>query len=193
MMNCMKVLGPCRRSFALSGPPPATFKAKTGRSGFVPVFEPYEEELPLQSGYYTFVIDEHGRFLVLRSNTSSHASFVNGGRVASAGSFRIERMGKLAEVLCTLAHYDEVESEWYSRSRPPGVVSIFTTNDFAANGLGMRACFARSKTAGAAIVSVSWNASPISPERCCWQRRCGADRPRRQNTPIGKAVYHLNG
>jgi hypothetical protein len=105
MMNLMQDLGPCRRSFALSGPPPATFRAKSGRSGSVPPFEPCDEDLPLQSGYYTFVIDQHGRFRVLRGNTSSHASFVNGGPVASAGSFRIERMGKLAEVFCASFDY----------------------------------------------------------------------------------------
>jgi hypothetical protein len=126
-MNCMKDLGPCRRALALSGPPPATFQAKSGRSGSVPVFEPYEEELPLQSGYYTFVIDQHGRFRLLRGNTSSHASFVNGGRVASAGSLRIERTGKLAEVLCTSFDYRIRYEDEHDR------VAIYTVESFVKN------------------------------------------------------------
>jgi hypothetical protein len=101
----MKNLGPSRKGFTLSAAPPRTFSPKSGRSGsIVPVFQPYDEDLPLQSGFYTFVIDDGGHFRVKWGNTSSHASFVDRGRVAAAGWFRIGRMGKLAEV--TLTSYD---------------------------------------------------------------------------------------
>jgi hypothetical protein len=107
MMIDMKNLGPCRKSPELSGLhlPPVLFAAKSGRSGVVSVFEPYEEDLPLQSGYYTFVLDSLGHFRVKWGNTSSHAAFVNGDDIASAGNFRIGRMGKLAEVLCSSYDY----------------------------------------------------------------------------------------
>ena len=106
MQSRMKNLGTGRRRFALSGSPPCTFAAKSGRSGsIVPIFEPYEEDLPLQSGYYTFVIDENGNFRVKRGNTSSHAAFVDRKRVAAAGWFPIERLGKLAEVNFTSYDY----------------------------------------------------------------------------------------
>ena len=102
----MKNLGPSRRYFALSSKPPVTFSPKSGRSGSeVPPFQPYEEDLPLQSGFYTFVIDDQGHFRVKWGNTSSHASFVDRKRVAAAGWFRIGRMGKLAEVNCTSYDY----------------------------------------------------------------------------------------
>ncbi len=102
----MKNLGLARAALVLSSRPPVTFAAKAGGGGAeTPIFEPYEEELPLQSGYYTFVIDALGRFRVKWGNTSSHASLVDRRPVASAGSFRIERTGRLAEVFCQSHNY----------------------------------------------------------------------------------------
>ena len=69
-----------------------------------PPFEPYEENLPLQSGYYSFVIDDFGRFRVKWGNTSSHGAMVGYQPVAAAGNLRISRIGKLAEV--KFASYD---------------------------------------------------------------------------------------
>ncbi|MGC8638784.1 MAG: hypothetical protein ACP5XB_02765 [Isosphaeraceae bacterium] len=106
MAVLMENLGAERSLFTLSGPPPVTFATKSGRSGTsVPVFQPYREDLPLQSGYYSFVVDDSGRLRVIRGNTSSHASLVRGGRVASAGMFRIGRSGRLAEVFCQSFDY----------------------------------------------------------------------------------------
>jgi hypothetical protein len=106
MILDMKDLGPSRRYFALSSKPPISFAPKSGSSGSeVPPFEPYEEDLPLQSGFYTFVIDTDGHFRVKWGNTRSHASFVDRKPVAAAGWFRIGRLGKLAEVNFTSYDY----------------------------------------------------------------------------------------
>jgi hypothetical protein len=102
MLNAMENLGPKQVIFTLSGPPPVLFSPKPrrgpARSEETPIFYPYEENLPLQSGYYVFVIDQKGRFRVKWGNTSSHASMVGYEPVGSAGTFRIGRAGKLAEV-----------------------------------------------------------------------------------------------
>lgn len=101
----MKIEGPCRK-YALSGSPPAAYKpARSGKHQGVPVFAPYEENLPLQSGYYSFVIDEAGRFHVQWGNTRSHAGMVDGQPAAAAGRFRISRAGKVAEVSCDSTDY----------------------------------------------------------------------------------------
>jgi hypothetical protein len=101
----MKIEGPCRK-YALSGPPPAIYKpSRGGEHRSVPVFEPYAENLPLQSGYYSFVIDQHGRFHVQWGNTRSHAGMVDGEPAAAAGRFRISRVGKVAEVTCDSTDY----------------------------------------------------------------------------------------
>lgn len=106
MVIAMDNLGTERSLFTLSGPPPVTFAAKGGRRGTsVPVFQPYKEDLPLQSGVYSFVLDESGRLRVIRGNTSSHASLVRGGRVGCAGMFRIGRSGRLSEVFCQSFDY----------------------------------------------------------------------------------------
>lgn len=101
----MKIEGPCRK-YALSGPPPATYRpSRCGEHRVVPVFEPYEENLPLQSGYYSFVIDEQGRFHVQWGHTRSHAGMIDAEPAAAAGRFRISRVGKVAEVACDSTDY----------------------------------------------------------------------------------------
>jgi hypothetical protein len=101
----MMVEGPCRK-YALSGPPPGTYRpSRCGEHRSVPVFEPYAENLPLQSGYYAFVIDQLGRFHVQWGNTPSHAAMVDGEPAAAAGRFRISRAGKVAEVICDSSDY----------------------------------------------------------------------------------------
>lgn len=107
-VGTMENLGARRVLFALSGRPVVLFTPKRRRSPHrseeTPPFEPYAENLPLQSGYYTFVIDESGRFRVKWGNTSSHAAMVGYQKAAAAGHFRISRIGKLAEV--RIASYD---------------------------------------------------------------------------------------
>ena len=101
----MKIEGPCRK-YALCGPPPASYTpSRCGEHRSVPVFEPYAENLPLQSGYYSFVIDELGRFHVQWGNTRSHAGMIEDERAAAAGRFRISRAGKVAEVTCDSSDY----------------------------------------------------------------------------------------
>lgn len=106
MIRDMEKLGSARKSFSLQRRPSRLFTTafRTDR-GEVEVFEPYEENLPLESGYYTFVLDEMGRFRVRRGNTSSHASFVRCGPVGGAGHFRINRAGNVAEVFCISLDY----------------------------------------------------------------------------------------
>ena len=102
MISVMENLGPKRVQFSLAVPPVVLFAPARRRSALrletTPLFEPYAENLPLQSGYYTFVIDQNGRFRVKWGNTSSHGSMVGYQKIAAAGNFRISRIGKLAEV-----------------------------------------------------------------------------------------------
>ena len=69
------------------------------------IFEPYEEALPLEAGFYTFVIDDKGRFRVERGNTSSHAGMVGGQGAGVAGHFQIVRSGKVGRVVCMSRDY----------------------------------------------------------------------------------------
>ena len=93
--------GQCRKVFSLSCQPPRIYQPKRSKKReIVPVFEPYQEALPLEAGYYTFVIDNLGRFRVERGNTSSHAGMVGGGSVGAAGHFVITRAGKVGRVVC---------------------------------------------------------------------------------------------
>jgi len=102
----MKNQGACRKVFSLSGPPPRTYTAKSSKKRLVvPIFEPYQEALPLEAGYYTFVIDGRGRFRVERGNTSSHAGMVGTEPVGAAGHFVITRAGKVGRVVCTSRDY----------------------------------------------------------------------------------------
>jgi hypothetical protein len=109
LVATMENLGARRVQFALSGQPVVLFSPKRRKSPHrteeIPPFEPYEENLPLQSGYYTFVIDQKGRFRVKWGNTSSHAAMVGYQKAAAAGHFRISRIGKLAEVRITSYDY----------------------------------------------------------------------------------------
>ena len=93
--------------YSLVRPPAIAFQPRLvhGMSTEVPIFEPYEENLPLQSGYYSFVIDDLGRLRVKGGNTSSHAAMAGGSRAAAAGSFKMSRQGKLAEVYCRSTDY----------------------------------------------------------------------------------------
>lgn len=70
-----------------------------------PIFEPYEENLPLESGYYSFVIDQSGNLRIKRGNTSSHAAMTAGRKVAAAGHFWINRAGKVGRIVCTSRDY----------------------------------------------------------------------------------------
>jgi hypothetical protein len=157
----MKNEGSCRKTFALSGPPPSLFKAKSGSSGSeVPIFQPYDEDLPLQSGYYTFVIDSKGHFRVKFGNSSSHASFVDRQDVASAGSFRIGRMGKLAEVFCSSYNY----RTWYRDHRHQAVV--YTVESFVRNpafDASAHVVFRFSRGVGNSFV-LDYDGNPISEE-----------------------------
>src|SRR5262249_5233348 len=75
---------------------PLVRKASRGsRLNEVPIFEPYRESLPLQSGFYTYLIDQDGNFRVRRTNTQSHSSMVPGGRAAAAGRFEVNRLGRV--------------------------------------------------------------------------------------------------
>lgn len=98
--------GSCRKGFSLFRRPIILFRAKSrGAGGVVPVFEPFEENLPLESGYYTFVLDRLGRFRVRRGNLSSHATMVDSEDVGAAGRFLINRAGNVAEVYCISRDY----------------------------------------------------------------------------------------
>src|SRR4051794_28875446 len=106
MHGIMKNEGLCQKGFSLSGPPPCTYRAKSSKKRpIVPVFEPFQEALPLESGFYTFVIDSRGRFRVERGNTSSHAGMVACADVGAAGHFWISRAGKVGLVVCTSRDY----------------------------------------------------------------------------------------
>jgi len=105
MRATMKPAGP-RKIFSLSGPPPKLYVAKRQKKrAVVPIFEPYHEALPLESGFYTYVLDSRGRLRVERGNTSSHAGMVGGEPVGAAGNFWISRAGKLGRVACVSHNY----------------------------------------------------------------------------------------
>ena len=90
-----------------------------------PPFEPFPENLPLQSGWYAFVIDREGRFRVSRRHATSHASMVRRDEVAAAGRFRVSRMGRVAEVDCG-------ESEYRIRfAKVTEAAVVYTINSFA--------------------------------------------------------------
>ncbi len=106
MIQYMQNQGACRRGYSLGPPPRHIFRAHRKTLGtVVPIFQPYEENLPLESGYYSFVIDEAGRFRVKRGNLRSHSSMVDGAAVGAAGHFRINRAGNVAEVSCRSYDY----------------------------------------------------------------------------------------
>lgn len=144
----MENLGPRRIVLALTNPPPRVETARRSRRGTsqpVDVFEPYEESLPLQSGYYSFVIDEVGNFHVKRGNTTSHAGMISGRPAAAAGRFRVNRMGRVIEVVCGCGdygfHFDESRHplasyviEAFSRHRAfalnPSAVFKFSKRNF---------------------------------------------------------------
>lgn len=98
----MEHLGEGRVFFQLRTPPPSGSVLKTSRgdvSRGTEVFEPYQESLPLQSGWYSFIIDADGHFRVIRGNAKSHASLSPDRRAAAAGRFSVNRMGQVIEVI----------------------------------------------------------------------------------------------
>ena len=106
MIRKMEILGSGRRSFSLTRRPSKLYSTKfRADRGEVDLFEPYEENLPLEAGFYTFVLDEMGNFRVRRGNTSTHASFTKCRPVGGAGHFRINRAGNVAEVFCLSLDY----------------------------------------------------------------------------------------
>ena len=121
--------------------PPETSPPRRGRGGAkteVPVFEPYEESLPLQSGFYSYVIDRAGRFRVKWGNTQSHAGMVGGQRVAAAGRFQVNRMGRVFHVVCGCTDY----RFFYQDNKSPRVVyTIAAFRDHPAFSLSPEAVF----------------------------------------------------
>lgn len=88
-------------TFTLLSPAPQVKRSSRGLpSEDVPVFEPLQESLPLQSGYYSFVIDAERRFRVKRGSTRSHAAMAPNRLASSAGHFRVNRLGRVVEVVC---------------------------------------------------------------------------------------------
>jgi len=97
----MRGAGKSRVLFLLRETPPGVYRAMgRGPTSEVPVFEPFRESLPLQSGYYSFIIDRNGHFRVKRGNVQSHAAMVKDRRAAAAGRFRVNRLGRVVEVVC---------------------------------------------------------------------------------------------
>jgi hypothetical protein len=101
----MEKIGSGRKSFSFIRRPPRLYSTARGGSTEVEVFEPYDENLPLEAGYYTFVLDENGKFRIKRGNFSSHATFVKGAAIGAAGQFRINRAGNVAEIFCRSVDY----------------------------------------------------------------------------------------
>ena len=102
----MERIGSGRKSFSFIRRPPKLFTTKRrGNKGEVEVFEPYDENLPLEAGYYSFVLDKDGKFRIKRGNFSSHSSFVRGEPIGAAGQFRINRAGNVAEIFCRSLDY----------------------------------------------------------------------------------------
>ena len=106
MIRLVDIQGSCRKSFSLTKRPPRVFFAqKRGEGERVPIFEPYNENLPLETGTYSFVLDEDGRFRVKRGYSTSHSAMVGGAPVGMAGRFRINRAGNVAVVTCRSPNY----------------------------------------------------------------------------------------
>jgi hypothetical protein len=97
----MRNEGVCLKAFSLSCRPPKLFKGNArSRRSPTPIFQPYREALPLESGYYSYVIDNQGRFRVVRGNTSSHSGMGGDMYIGAAGHFWIARSGKLGMAYC---------------------------------------------------------------------------------------------
>lgn len=125
MIRDMEKIGSGRKSFSLTRRPPRLYATKKrGVKDQVEVFEPYEENLPLEAGFYSFVLDQVGKFRVKRGNYSSHASFVSGQDVGAAGQFRINRAGNVAEVFCRSIDY------WLNSLRPESSTVDFVIDSF---------------------------------------------------------------
>lgn len=106
MLAKMDNLGSRRLGFSLYRRPPCIYRpGRRGDGNRVPVFEPYDENLPLEAGFYTFVIDGDGRFHLRRGNVSSHSAMIDGGPCGGAGRLRINRAGNVAEIFCLSQEY----------------------------------------------------------------------------------------
>ncbi|MFO0956629.1 MAG: hypothetical protein U0800_04070 [Isosphaeraceae bacterium] len=94
--------------FTLRQIPPHSFRPRKNRGvggDREPIFEPYEESLPLQSGFYSYAIDVDGHFRVRWGNTRSHAAMTGRTAVAGAGHFRVNRAGQVVEIFCGSSDY----------------------------------------------------------------------------------------
>ncbi|WP_337173604.1 hypothetical protein [Paludisphaera sp.] len=93
----------------MSSPPRRLYqwnrRVKKARDGATSVFQPYPEQLPLEAGGYAFVLDNRGRFRVVRGLVSSHAAMVLQEPVAAAGFFWITRVGKVGNIQCRSVDY----------------------------------------------------------------------------------------
>jgi hypothetical protein len=106
----MEFRGTGKVGYTPSGPPPQSVAARKswfskGSTKEVSIFEPFEESLPLQSGFYGYVIDEEGRFHLMRGNTRSHAAMVRGAPACAAGWLRVGREGRTIHVRCCSTDY----------------------------------------------------------------------------------------
>lgn len=101
--------GGFKKAYTLSPVPPKIFVAHPARGkprkALVGLFEPLPEALPLEAGYYTYVIDAESRWHVERGNHSSHAGMVGREPIGAAGYFVITRAGKVGEVRCGSRDY----------------------------------------------------------------------------------------
>ncbi len=105
----MEDRGEQRVAFQLRTTPPASIRARRGGpTKEVPVFEPLRESLPLQSGFYSFVIDGDGHFRVVRGNTRSHSAMVPNRTAAAAGHFEVDRLGRVISVVCQSSDFPQV-------------------------------------------------------------------------------------
>jgi hypothetical protein len=106
MLAKMDNLGAARLGFSLCRRPPRLYPPKRrGGGARVPIFEPYEENLPLEAGFYTFVIDCNGRFHLRRGNVTSHSAMIGGEPAGAAGRLRINRAGNVADIFCLSQEY----------------------------------------------------------------------------------------
>lgn len=106
MLAEMDNLGARRLGFSLYRRPPCLYQPRRrGDGARVPVFEPYDENLPLEAGVYTFVIDRDGRFHLRRGNVRSHSAMIGGEPSGAAGRLQVNRAGNVADVFCLSQEY----------------------------------------------------------------------------------------
>jgi hypothetical protein len=124
----MENRGDGRVVFTLRRLPPRTRRStRGGRLAEVPVFEPFQESLPLQSGIYSFLIDKDGHFRVRRGNIQSHSAMVPDRVAAIAGRFQVNRAGRVVEVVCQSTDF------WQFIDGPADALVRYTIESFASN------------------------------------------------------------